>query len=217
MGKRPHGRMVQRPRRVHPRSAAGGGTLYAVSEREPSHAKVGVTPRGERYVTKQGKEKMKADRAVFGFFLAVAGAAASSEAPDWLPENNPDAKYLIEMERRWVNSRCTGENLDKTIMAEGFLGTAPDGRRFKNSDEFDLDPRSVVPSAISVHDEDCRMDYAKVRLFRPDLAVVYGMDRTTRASDSGKNTVRCLVWTDTWMKHGRTWLIIAAQYTIVRC
>ena len=141
--------------------------------------------------------------------LAFGNATKAAEVPDWLPESNPDARYLIDMERRWVNSGCTGEDLDKQIMADGFLGTAPDGRRFRNSDEFDLDH--------SVHEKDCSLDDAKVRLFRPDLAVVYGSERTTRVSKEGAETVRCLIWTDTWMKRGTTWRIVAAQDTVIPC
>lgn len=155
---------------------------------------------------------MRNRRAAIGLgliFSLSSGLAASGEAPGWLPETHPDAKYLIDMERRWVNSGCTGEDADPVILAPGFLGTAPDGRRFKSSAEFDLDS--------SVHEKDCRLEGAKVRLFRPDVAVVYGSERTTRISKSGKESVRCLVWTDTWVKYDSTWKIVAAQDNVVPC
>ncbi len=62
----------------------------------------------------------------------------------------------------------------------------------------------------------CKLDGAKVRFFDDNLAMVYGSERST-SSSSGKDTMRCLVWSDTWLKRNGKWQIISAQDTAVVC
>ena len=66
-------------------------------------------------------------------------------------------------------------------------------------------------------DRDCKLDSAKVRFFGDGLAMVYGSERATHTGSDGKDTMRCLVWTDTWLKRNGKWQIIAAQDTAVPC
>jgi hypothetical protein len=142
--------------------------------------------------------------------LALASAAALAAPPAWLPDGNPDARYMITMERRWAEAGCTGEKLEKQLLAEGFVGTAPvDGSLYTHID--DDSPGNAE------REHDCRLDSARVRLFRADLAVAYGRERATRKGADGKPEVRCLAWTDTWVKQGDTWRIIAVQDAVVPC
>ena len=66
-------------------------------------------------------------------------------------------------------------------------------------------------------ERDCRLDDAKVRFFGDSLAIIYGSERALRTDKDGKEAMRCLVWTDTWLKREGKWEIIAAQDTAVPC
>jgi hypothetical protein len=49
------------------------------------------------------------------------------------------------------------------------------------------------------------------------LAVAYGNESSIRKGKDGKEFLRCLVWTDTWLKRDGKWQIIAAQDVVVKC
>jgi hypothetical protein len=63
----------------------------------------------------------------------------------------------------------------------------------------------------------CRLDDVKVRLFTDSLAMAYGNERSTRKLQGQPEAVRCLVWTDTWLKRDGKWELIAAQDNAVPC
>jgi hypothetical protein len=58
---------------------------------------------------------------------------------------------------------------------------------------------------------DCRLEGATVHFFGDATAVIYGSERFTTDVSGGGELTRCLVWTDTWLKRGGIWQIIAAQ------
>jgi hypothetical protein len=43
------------------------------------------------------------------------------------------------------------------------------------------------------------------------VAIIYGSERALRSDKEGKEAMRCLVWTDTWLKRHGKWEIVAAQ------
>ena len=45
----------------------------------------------------------------------------------------------------------------------------------------------------------------------------YGNERSIRKLQGQPETLRCLVWTDTWLKRDGKWELIAAQDTAVPC
>src|SRR5437763_14149272 len=49
------------------------------------------------------------------------------------------------------------------------------------------------------------------------IAIAYGAESFTIKDSNGKETKRCLVWTDTWLKRAGKWQIVAAQDTTVPC
>ena len=49
------------------------------------------------------------------------------------------------------------------------------------------------------------------------LAIAYGNESSIRKGKDGEENLRCLVWTDTWLKREGKWQIIAAQDTAVPC
>jgi hypothetical protein len=57
----------------------------------------------------------------------------------------------------------------------------------------------------------------KVRFFGDSIAIAYGAESFTIKDSNDKETKRCLVWTDTWLKRAGKWRIVAAQDTTVPC
>lgn len=64
---------------------------------------------------------------------------------------------------------------------------------------------------------DCGLDDAKVRFFGDSLALVYGSEHAIGKDKSKPNAKVCQVWTDTWLKRGGTWQIIASHDNRVKC
>jgi hypothetical protein len=56
---------------------------------------------------------------------------------------------------------------------------------------------------------------AKVRLFGDVFAMAYGNERSNSKLQGQPEALRCLVWTDTWLKRDGKWEVIAAQDTAV--
>jgi len=69
----------------------------------------------------------------------------------------------------------------------------------------------------SLKEHGCRLDDAKVRFFGDSVAMIYGSERAVRTDKDGKEAMRCLAWTDTWLKRHGKWEIVAAQDTAVPC
>jgi hypothetical protein len=129
----------------------------------------------------------------------------------WAAPGDETAKHLVAWERQWAEEACTHNGITKTILADDFQGTAPDGRRYTKSEEVE----GSQPSKVRARD--CRLIDAKVRFFNDNVALVYGSESSIRKSRNGKEYKRCLVWTDTWLKRNGTWQIVAAQDTEVAC
>ena len=64
---------------------------------------------------------------------------------------------------------------------------------------------------------DCGLDEAKVHFFGENLAVVYGREHAVGKDKSQPSAKVCQVWTDTWLKRGGKWQIIASQDNRVEC
>ena len=151
-------------------------------------------------------------------YLTAAIAAASlmavparAQEGKWASASDKTAKHLIALERQWAEEACTHNGITKTLLADDFLGTAPDGRRYTKAEEVE----GSQPSKVRARD--CRLIDAKVRFFGENMAMVYGSESSIRKSRNGKEYKRCLVWTDTWLNRNGTWQIVAAQDTEVEC
>jgi len=153
---------------------------------------------------------------VVAFAVITAVAAAPAQQGKWAAADDPTAKYIIDptakyiidKERQWAESACTHSSVAE-FLAEDFQGTAPDGKRY--------DKAQALDNESSVSERDCRLDEAKVRLFGGDVALAFGSERAVRKPKDGKEFMRCLVWTDTWLKRENKWQIVSAQDTQVPC
>jgi hypothetical protein len=154
---------------------------------------------------------MKARFLYAAIALGLLGASMPSLAQQsrWADANDPVAKMMIDSERKWAEASCDHNRIAETIVADDFLGTAPDGSRYDRTKEMEGDQ--------SHSDRDCKLDGARVRFFGDSTAMIYGSERATHTGSDGKAGMRCLVWTDTWLKRNGRWQVIAAQDTAVPC
>jgi hypothetical protein len=142
---------------------------------------------------------------------SIVPLALRAQTSRWAAANDSLARSFIALEREWANTSCTHGLVQETLLADDFLGTAPDGARYTKSQSI-ADTKAEKTTA-----RDCTLHDAKVHFFGADLAVVYGSESAVRTGASGKTEKRCLGWTDTWLKRGGRWQIIAAQDGVTAC
>jgi TonB family protein len=167
----------------------------------------------ERFVVRKQESKTLHDKTrwlavTLAGLMAAAAPALLAQQGRWASENDATAKHMIEMERKWAESACTLQSVAEFI-ADDFQGTAPSGKRY--------DKKAAIQNDVARKERECRLDDAKVRFFGDSVALVYGSERATRKPENGPEKMRCLVWTDTWLKRRGKWQIVAAQDTDVPC
>lgn len=142
---------------------------------------------------------------------AVAGGSAAAEpapaAGRWASATDPVAKLLIEQERLWATHACKPNTVLQTLIADDFVGTSPEGTLYTKPDM--LPKPGARPAAPG--ERNCKLINALVRWFGPDVAVVYGRESAIAKGADGKDKLRVLVWTDTFLRRGGKWQIIAVQ------
>jgi hypothetical protein len=148
------------------------------------------------------------------FAVAIAATLllvpAYSQQSHWSSANDKNAKYIIEMERKWAEGVCIDNGVVVGLLADDFQGTSTKGARFTKADEL-----KDEKGARTAHE--CGLDEAKVRFFGDSLAVVYGSEHAVGKDKSQPNIKVCQVWTDTWLMRGGTWQIIASHDNRVKC
>ena len=147
---------------------------------------------------------------IFALATAAAILPLSSFPQQSHSAGDKAAAYMVEMERKWAEGVCADNGVIAGLLAEDFQGTSPDGRRFTKADEL-KDEKSARTA------RDCGLDEAKVRFFGDTVAIVYGSEHAVGKDKSQPNAKVCQVWTDTWMKRGGMWQIIASQDNRVAC
>jgi len=123
---------------------------------------------------------------------------AYTQQSHWASADDKTAKYIIEMERKWAEGVCVDN------------GTSTKGARFTKADELKDEKGAHIA-------HDCELDEAKVRFFGDSISVVYGSEHYVGKDKSEPNAKVCQVWTDTWLKRGGTWQIIASQDNRAEC
>ena len=139
--------------------------------------------------------------------LVPAGHAQQSR---WASADDKTAKYMIDMERKWAEGACVDNGVVAGLLADDFQGTSTKGARFSKADEL-----KDEKGAHTAHD--CGLEEAKVHFFGDSVAVVYGREHAVGKDSAQPSTKVCQVWTDTWLKRGGTWHIIASQDNRVEC
>ncbi len=132
----------------------------------------------------------------------ISWMPAQAQESRWAAADESTAKLLIDYERQWAESGCTHNGIQKTILAEDFYGTAPDGSRYTKKQALAESP---------AREEACTMYEVTVHFFGDAMAILYGSESAVRTeADGRKHTVK-LTWTDTWLKRRGTWQVVAAQ------
>lgn len=149
------------------------------------------------------------------FFAVAIGAIlslvpAQAQQSHWASADDKTAKYMIDMERKWAEGVCVDNGVVDNLLADDFQGTSTQGVRFTKADEL-RDEKSTRTA------HNCGLDEAKVHFFGDTLAVVYGREHAVGKDKSQPSAKVCQVWTDTWLKRGSTWQIIASQDNRVKC
>ena len=149
---------------------------------------------------------------IFGLALFLLGGfplPSVAQQSRWGSPDEDTVKFMTAAEAKWASSACSPQPDLKTVFADDFQGTSPTGRRYGKEEAITTDTKSLS--------RDCQLGEVKVRFFGDSMAIAYGTESTTTTDSEGKETKRCLVWTDTWLKRAGKWQIVAAQDTIVPC
>jgi hypothetical protein len=148
------------------------------------------------------------------FAVAIAAtwllALARAQQSHWASADDETAKYIVEMERKWAEGVCVDNGVVASLLADDFQGTSTKGARFTKADELKEEKSARVA-------RDCGLDETRVRFFGDSVAVVYGSEHAVGKDASQPNAKVCQIWTDTWMKRGGAWQIIASQDNRVEC
>ena len=144
--------------------------------------------------------------AAFAFAAAcVFALPASAQASHWASADDATAKSLIEMERKWAESGCKPNGIEKAILADDYHGIAPDGSHYGKKE-------AVTGSNDPVGAEtECVMYDVKVHFFGDTMAVLYGSESALHTAKDGSKHRRKLTWVDTWLKREGKWQIVAAE------
>ena len=135
---------------------------------------------------------------------------AHAQQSHWASADDKTAKYIIEMEQKWAEGVCVDNGVVAGLLAEDFQGTSTQGARFTKADEL-KDEKGARTA------RDCGLDSAKVRFFGDSMAIVYGSEHAVGKEKSQPDAKVCQVWTDTWLKRGGSWQIIASHDNRASC
>ena len=127
----------------------------------------------------------------------------------WGSPDEETLKFIKAAEGKWASLACSPQPDLKAVIADDFQGTSPSGRRYGKDEAITTDTKSLS--------RDCQLGEVKVRFFGDSIAIAYGAESWTDKANDGKDTKRCQVWTDTWLKREGKWQIVAAQDTSLPC
>ena len=127
----------------------------------------------------------------------------------WGSPDEETVKFITAFEAKWARSACSPQPDLKAVIADDFQGTSTKGQRYGKDEAITTDTKSLA--------RDCQLGEVKVRFFGDSIAIAYGAESRIDKANDGKETKRCQIWTDTWLKRAGKWQIVAAQDTIVPC
>jgi hypothetical protein len=136
---------------------------------------------------------------------SMFSTSAHAQASRWAKADDPTAKMMIDAERKWAESGCTHNGIEKTILADDYHGTAPDGTQYDKKEAVAEDPHPKTTES------ECVMYEVKVHFFGDNIAVLYGSESALQTSADGNKHRRKLTWVDTWLKRDGKWQIVAAE------
>jgi hypothetical protein len=143
---------------------------------------------------------------LIGSMTAIPVLAQNSH---WGAPDDPTVKAILASEAIWASGVCGPQPQLEEFIADEFQGTGTNGSRYGKAQAVETDMKDLH--------RDCKLGEVKVRFFGEAIALAYGAESNVRMGKDGKEEKRCLVWTDTWLKRGGKWQVVAAQDNVVKC
>ena len=138
----------------------------------------------------------------------MISVSVTAQKAYWASSDDSLARELIAKEKMWAESNCSPQPDLEDVFADEFQGTAPDGSRYGKEE--------AMSTNLENPDRQCLFGEVRIQFFGETVAVAYGNESSIRKGEDGKEFLRCLVWTDTWLKRNGIWQIIAAQDVVVK-
>ena len=151
-------------------------------------------------------------KTIFTTILCAAlfiSASVSAQKAHWASPDDSVALKLRAMEKMWLDADCSPQPGLKEVFADDFQGTSTSGTRYGKEE--------AVSSDTNNPNRQCELGDVKIHFFGDNVAMAYGSESSIRKGTDGKEYKRCLAWTDTWLKRGGKWQLIAAQDNAVEC
>jgi hypothetical protein len=140
--------------------------------------------------------------------LLFCHACCLAQESRWGSPDENAVRLIIDVEGKWARANCSPQPDLKNWIADDFQGTATNGVRYGKA-EATGDPKTLA--------RDCQLGEVRVQFFGDLIAIAYGAENRVSKTKDGKESKRCQVWTDTWLKRSGQWQLVAAQDTIVPC
>ena len=131
-------------------------------------------------------------------FLMLVTFLAHAQSDD---DHASDRAYIRQAESDWAESVATNDvRVLERILADDFIGVDIDGSHYSKADAV-KDYRTQPSKFASNH-----LNEVEIR-FYGDTAVAQGSESWKKKD----GTLGKFVWTDTWIKRGGKWQIVAAE------
>jgi hypothetical protein len=116
-------------------------------------------------------------------------------------DHGKEGAYIRQAESDWAESVVSNDtNVLERILADDFVGVDIDGSHYTKTQAI-KDARAKPSEFVSNHANEVRVR------FYGDAAVAQGSESWKKKD----GTVGKFVWTDTWIKRGGKWQIVAAE------
>ncbi len=158
--------------------------------------------------TQQGNRgRMSPSRVVVSFLLACIASVANAQQPKGATTRSPDERAVLDLEEAWAKAVVKRDAATfKRLLAPGFVYTEDD--RVQTGDQL---TRDIVSGTDTV--TEARNEQLQTRAF-DNVMIVTGW-LVMQGRGGGKPFDRRYRFTDTWLKRGGQWQIIAAQDYLV--
>jgi hypothetical protein len=143
--------------------------------------------------------------------MTVAVTVTQAQQNRWLPADDATAKFILDAEEQWDEAACTHNKSAETVLADDFLGTAPDGITYTKPEEV----KGVQDTSTLARE--CRQIHPRVRVFAENVAMVYWNSYSVRKGRDGRVAPRCIVFSYTWLRRDGKWQVIAAHDAQIPC
>jgi ketosteroid isomerase-like protein len=117
-------------------------------------------------------------------------------------------KTIVDLENRWLEAdKASNPDMVAALMSDNYLATNSEGKLEDKAKTLELVKTRKYNTA--------EYEDVQVTLFG-NTAIARGGYKGSGTEPSGKPFTEHLRWTDTWVKNGGNWQVVATQYTTVK-